>query len=144
LWLKIPKVNKDYLEMRIREINDAAQIIREITNKDFDKLSIYEKISLRYLIIQLVEAAAAICIHILANVFNERAIGYPDCFSRLGLKGVIPEELARRLVLAARLRNLLIHRYREIIDEKVYESSKKGLKDFEEYISYIRKFIEKT
>ena len=75
------------------------------------KLSIYEKISLRYLIIQLVEAAAAICIHILANVFSEKAIGYPDCFSRLGLKGVIPEELARRLVLAARLRNLLIHRY---------------------------------
>ncbi|RLE93255.1 MAG: hypothetical protein DRN04_07630 [Thermoprotei archaeon] len=77
--------------MHIREINDAAQIIREITNKDFGKLSIYEKISLRYLIIQLVEAAAAICIHILANIFSEKAIGYPDCFSRLGLKGVIPE-----------------------------------------------------
>jgi len=77
--------------MHIREINDAAQIIREITDKDFGKLSIYEKISLRYLIIQLVEAAAAICIHILANVFSEKAIGYPDCFSRLSLKGVIPE-----------------------------------------------------
>ncbi|RLE97588.1 MAG: hypothetical protein DRJ63_08955 [Thermoprotei archaeon] len=81
--------------------------------------------------------------HILSNIFNERAEGYPDCFNRLGKKGVIPKDLAERLTLAARLRNLLIHRYWEIIDEKVYENAKKGLKDFEEYVSYIREFIEK-
>jgi len=38
-------------------------MIYEIIAKSFDKLSIYEKISLRYFIIQLVEAAAAsVCI----------------------------------------------------------------------------------
>lgn len=42
---------------------------------------------------------------------------------------------------AARLRNLLVHRYWVISDEKVYESVKEGLKDFGVFISYVIKFL---
>ncbi|MEM2127271.1 MAG: HepT-like ribonuclease domain-containing protein [Candidatus Bathyarchaeia archaeon] len=48
--------------------------------------------------------------------------------------------MTSRLASAARLRNLLVHRYWTIMDERVYESVKKGLKDFEEFISQIRRF----
>ncbi|MEM2893433.1 MAG: HepT-like ribonuclease domain-containing protein [Candidatus Bathyarchaeia archaeon] len=51
-----------------------------------------------------------------------------------------PESLTSRLASAARLRKLLVHRYWTIMDERVYESVKKGLKDFEEFISQIRRF----
>jgi len=46
------------------------------------------------------------------------------CFSRLGTEGAIPKELAFKLSATARLRNLLVHRYWTISDEKVYESVK--------------------
>lgn len=61
---------------------------------------------------------------------------------RLGLKGVLPKDLASRLASVARLRNLLVHRYWAIVDEKVYESVKKGLKDFEGFVTYVRKFLQ--
>jgi uncharacterized protein YutE (UPF0331/DUF86 family) len=33
-----------------------------------------------------------------------------------------------------------VHRYWEIMDEKVYASVKRGLKDFEEFIDHINNF----
>jgi len=42
---------------------------------------------------------------------------------------------------AARLRNLLVHRYWAISDERVYESIKNGLRDFEEFVARVRAFL---
>ncbi len=50
--------------------------------------------------------------------------------------------LAHRLALAARLRNLLVHRYWAISDVRVYESVREGLNDFESYIRYVRLLLE--
>ena len=116
-------------------------MLRDLVTRDFSKLTIYEKLSIRYLVIQLVKAASSICIHLLLNVFDEKAEGFPECFPRLGVKGVIPSSLAERLSSAARLRNLLVHRYWAIVDEKVYESVKGGLKDFERFISEVRRLL---
>jgi len=131
------------VEARVREINDALQLLRNLVAKDFEELSAYERLSVRYLVIQLVEAAASICMRVLLSVYNETAEGFPECFMRLGLKGVLPEALASKMASAARLRNLLVHRYWTIVDEKVYESVKKGLKDFEDFITHVRRFLER-
>ncbi|MEM2902159.1 MAG: DUF86 domain-containing protein [Candidatus Bathyarchaeia archaeon] len=131
------------IEARVREINDAVQMLRSLTGKGFGELTVHERLSMRYLVIQLVEASSSICMRLLLNVFNEGVEGFPECFVRLGVKGVIPGELASRLSSAARLRNLLVHRYWVISDDKVYESVKDGLKDFETFILHVRGFLEK-
>jgi len=41
-------------------------------------------------------------------------------------------------------RNILIHKYGEIDDEKAYENIKEGLKDFEKIIKEIEGFLEKN
>ncbi|MEM2791124.1 MAG: hypothetical protein QW075_04675 [Thermofilaceae archaeon] len=38
------------------------------------------------------------------RVYSETAEGYPECFTRLASKEVLPESLAFRLASAARLR----------------------------------------
>ncbi|MEM1524720.1 MAG: HepT-like ribonuclease domain-containing protein [Nitrososphaerales archaeon] len=136
-------INRELIEARIREINDTIRILKELIEKDFERLTLHEKFSMRYLVIQLVEAASSICAHILYIVFNERIEGFPECFSRLGVKDIIPEALALKLASAARLRNLLVHRYWIISDKKVYENVKDGLKDFEDFTLYIRERMEK-
>jgi len=73
--------------------------------------------------------------------YDVSARGFPECFGRLGGKGVIPGDLASKLSSAARLRNLLVHRYWVINDEKVYESVKKGVKDFEVFVVHVRGFL---
>jgi uncharacterized protein YutE (UPF0331/DUF86 family) len=135
--------DSELVEARIREINDALDILKGILAKQFEELTVYEKLSLRYLIIQLVEASASICVRILLNFYNEVVEGFPQCFIRLGVKGVLPEDLASRLASAARLRNLLVHRYWAISDERVYESVKNGLRDFEEFIACVRVFLRR-
>lgn len=49
---------------------------------------------------------------------------------------------ASGLAPAARFRNLLIHKYWAISDEKVYESIKNGLRDFEDFVIHVRHFME--
>jgi uncharacterized protein YutE (UPF0331/DUF86 family) len=129
------------VEARIREINDALELLRDLVAKDFEELTVYERLSLRYLVIQLVEAAASISMRVLLRVYNETVEGFPECFTRLGSKGVLPNALASKLASAARLRNLLVHRYWTIADEKVYESVRKGLKDFEGFVTHVRRFL---
>ncbi len=99
------------------------------------------KICYETFVIQLVEAASSICIHILMRKFNEKAEGYPQCFIKLGERNIIPIELANKLASAARMRNLLVYRYWIINDNKIYNSVKKGLNDFKVFIHYIRKYL---
>jgi uncharacterized protein YutE (UPF0331/DUF86 family) len=86
-------INEEIIEARIREINDALQTLKLLKAKTFKELTLHEKLSIRYLIIQLVEASSSICMHILLNVFNEKPEGFPECFTRLGVKGNTPETL---------------------------------------------------
>jgi len=130
----------DPVEARIRELNDALDVLRELAAGDFKSLSIYEILSMRYLVIQLVEAAAAICLYVMGEL-GERPASYPDCFARMGAKGLLPQALANRLAMAARLRNLLVHRYWEIDDERVHQSVREGLKDFEEFKARVRELL---
>ena len=135
-------LNPDAAEARFREINDALTDLRGLLGKNFEELSVHERMSMRYLVIQIVEAAASISVHLLSRVFDERAEGYADCFRRLGERKAIVEELAGRLASAARLRNLLVHRYWEIDDRRVYSSIKEGVEDFEAFKRDVRSFIE--
>lgn len=77
-------LNHEPVEARIREVNDAIQMLRDLTTKASGDLMIHERRSIRYLLIQLVEAASSICIHILSSTFNERVEGFPESFTRLG------------------------------------------------------------
>jgi len=135
-------INNDAVESRIREINDAVQILKDLVSKDYFQLNLYERLSIRYLIIQIVEAASSICVQILLGLFDERVEGFPECFVRLSVKGVILEDLGYRLASAARLRNLLVHGYWVIEDAKVFESVKRGLGDFKAFIMHVRRFLE--
>lgn len=135
-------LNIDVVEARVREINEALTGLRELLGKGFETLSVHERMSMRYLVIQLVEAAASVSLHVLSRHFDERAEGYADCFRRLGELKVIPLGLAERLSMAARLRNLLVHRYWEIDDLRVYSSVGTGIDDFVAFRTEVRSYIE--
>lgn len=81
---------------------------------------------LRGLTERRLEVAIQICIDLAAQVVAELSArapaDYADVFRVLGEKGLLAEDLAGRMVDAARQRNLLVHLYLEVDDKAVFAS----------------------
>lgn len=106
-----------------------------------DQKNIY---SLRYLLIEAVEAMANICNHILARITGQVPKGYPDCFEKLSDAKIITKELADRLKKVTSLRNIIIHKYWEIDDSKVFKYTKENVGDLKEFLREINRFIKNS
>lgn len=58
-------INRELIEARIREINDSIEMVEQLLSKRYEEMALYELLSLRYLLIQLVEASLSMCVHLL-------------------------------------------------------------------------------
>jgi len=52
-------------------------------------------------------------------------------------RGIISKELSKKLINMAKFRNLLVHLYWKVDDEKIYEILQSELADFDEFIEQI-------
>ena len=57
---------------------------------------------------------------------------------------IITNELAEKLLDMAGMRNILVHQYMEVDDEKIYHAVKHDLGDIEEFVAQIQTFLDKT
>jgi len=97
--------------------------------------------SVRYLIIQTVEAMTDICQHMLARTRGIPCDGYIDCIVKAGEHGIISVALAERLRRLAALRNILVHRYWSIDDARVYTETQANLSDLATFIDEIEALV---
>jgi len=131
------KLNVEIIYKMLEDIHKNINELEEIIKIPYSELSTIEKFGIRYIVMSLVESSSGICMHILNNIFNVYPKGYPTCFVLLAEKNVISQELGIALANAARLRNILVHRYWEVDDEQVYQSAKEGIKDFKRFAETI-------
>ena len=78
-------------------------------------------LALRYAFVTAIEGAIRSAQHIAASEGWRTPATNADAFLVLAGNGVLPNELAGRLAKAAGFRNLLIHQYAEIDDQRVIE-----------------------
>jgi len=140
------EINIEKIKTLEKDILNSVSEIRSLIAKEEDifireQRDIY---SLRYLLIEAVESMANMCNHILTRMTSQVPKGYPDCFEKLYEAKIITKELGEKLRKAARLRNIMIHKYWEIDDRKVFKSARENIGDFEEFLRQINKFIEKA
>lgn len=76
-----------------------------------------EKIKYQFII--AVEACIDICQHISARLFAQVPDTYAQCFDVLKENNVITSELAARMSTLAKFRNILVHLYWKVDDERV-------------------------
>ena len=67
---------------------------------------------------------------------------YSECFEILYKLNIITEDLTQKLIKMAKFRNLLIHIYWEVDDNKIYDITKKDLGDMEEFLEQIGQFLK--
>lgn len=139
------EVNSIVINERLKHIKEGLTNLKnfiKVSRKEFlkDKKLIS---AVKYEIIKTFEAISSICSHIIVKKFGIRANSYAECFEILKEKGIIGEKLANNLSRMAKFRNLIIHMYQKVDDEKVYEILKRGIKDIEDYIKIIQeKFLK--
>jgi len=86
----------------------------------------------------MVETASDINTQMLLDAGKKTPDTYKESFIALKKSGVLPPELASRLVATAKLRNILIHEYDFDEDyEEFYREAKKAVPAYHEYLHVV-------
>lgn len=138
-------INNDLILARSDEIRQGISRIRDYLQVSQDQFVSDPKLvaAVKYECLVVVESAIAICTHLAATIGSRVPENYPDCFLVLRDSRVISEDLALRLVSITRFRNLLVHRYSQVDDLRVYNILSSHLSDLEAFLLEIGSFLRK-
>ena len=139
------RVDRRQLIMFLREADEALAIARRIVEGyDIEEFmsNVEARYALRYSLILLVEAIADAVTLILEAHYGVAPDSYRDAMLLAGEKGVIPYDVARELAKLASLRNILVHRYWRVDDERLYRETRKGLESIVKALEALRGYAE--
>jgi len=128
------------------EFNMAIDKLRDLsqTPKN-DFITNYEKVdAAKYNFIIVIEAMIDICSHIIADKNLGAPEEYADVFKIMGSKGVFPESYIMKLIEMTKFRNLLIHVYWKVHDDKIYKYLQNNLDDFDSFKKFIKAYLNST
>ncbi len=90
-----------------------------------------------------IESLANISNHLAADLGWNKPKSYVESFKNLVENGVIVDpSLGERLILMARFRNLVVHRYWKVETKEVHRIIREHLDDFSEVAADILRFLE--
>ena len=88
-----------------------------------------------------VQAVMDICSHVVADMKLELPDEHKQAFAILAKNKVIPQSLARTLTGMAGVRNVLVHEYLDVDQERLYAIISRNLGDFEKFVKVISKLF---
>mgnify|MGYP000005724646 CR=1 FL=1 len=114
------------IERLLAEIKDSLKIARSIINMKYDEFihDIRNRYTLRLAVVEIVEASVSLGLYILREFLNIRRVeGYSQVFRKLVEHGVVSSRIGEEMEKLTRLRNLIIHRYWEVDDSRIYKEA---------------------
>ncbi|MBS3080117.1 DUF86 domain-containing protein [Candidatus Pacearchaeota archaeon] len=143
--MKSKKIDENKVLSKIDQINSYLEEIEVIKPIDIEeyKNSIEKKRAIERLLQISVEAVIDICYIIVSGL----KLGVPSdedvLFEKLAEKKIISNKLTNTLKEMKGLRNILVHKYAHVKDERVYENLD-NLEDFNVFKEEILRFINKV
>jgi len=125
-----------------RNALEALYELSELPKEEFLQNRHYVS-SAKYNLIVAIEACLDIAYHLISKNKMRLPKDYADSFRVLNERGIINDDLTRRLILMARFRNRLVHIYWEVDDEFIYEILRNNLSDIEEFMNSISKALRR-
>ena len=128
------------------EMDESLRKLRSLSKLTEDEfLGHYEKIdTCKYNFIVAIEAIIDIC----NRIISKRKLGFPqdysDVIKLMSQQGVLEKDLVGRLVEMVKFRNMLVHLYWKIENDRLYQYLKETLGDFEAFKEAIRKYLKKS
>lgn len=138
-------IDIELIRRKLSRLNMYLEKLKPIREKSLEeyKSDFYLKSSTERLIQLIVECATDINNHVVVETKNRPPEDYSISFIRAAEIGLISRELAEKLKGSAGMRNILVHEYMDIDDERVYGAISLALKDYKEYIKQVDGFIDR-
>jgi len=121
-----PEIDIGKIRQRASDIRNSIREIRELLDQPAetfhaDRRNLY---ALAHLLLVSVEAAAAICNHLVSRMTRRAPASYSECFEEMKDLGLLETELIAQLVPIARFRNVLVHRYWDVPDHEIRDRAR--------------------
>ncbi|WP_297489904.1 DUF86 domain-containing protein [Thermococcus sp.] len=115
------EIDRELVEGKLADIKGALEELRGITEKGVEAFLSENclRYAAKYLLITAIEGAFSVCNHIAVRK-GRIPKSYSECFKQLADLGVIEKELGERLSEMTKFRNLLVHQYWRVDDERVF------------------------
>ena len=138
-------VDRERILSKIAELRGYLKKLKEIIPKTFEE---YEKSELkRRACERLLQISIECVLDVCDVVFSGLKLGVPvseeDIIEKLNRAKVITDTTTHKLKGMRGTRNILVHRYPYVDDEKIFRSLTKELKDFNVFIDEILNFLKK-
>jgi uncharacterized protein YutE (UPF0331/DUF86 family) len=136
--------SKEVIESRLRELENCLRKLGKIAELD---LEAYLEEELGQDATERNPQIAIQCVldigtHIIAGEGFKTPSSNEEVIKILGEEGILPIEFARNLQGMASLRNLLVHEYLEINNERIYSLITRRREDFIRFAEYIHQYLE--
>lgn len=139
-------VDREVVQRILSSLNEALEHLKSKQDITFE---VYEKDKdVQAIVERRLESAIQACIDIGNHIISQQNFGTPsdygEIFSILTQNDIISTEQGNILVRMAGFRNILIHEYRDILNEKVYDVLQNRLSDFYDFAKSIIDYLEKN
>ncbi len=138
------KINIERIKQFAGEIKQSLHILRGYIPKGKDQILRDPTIlaSIKYNLIVAIQGCIDICNHIVAKKGGRAPQDYGDCFRLMAELKILEESISNQLIQMAKFRNLLIHLYWEVDNERVYQILTNNLDDIDRFLINIGSFIK--
>jgi len=141
--IKRKELRKKIIHDKISIIMDSLEFIEKELPTSFND---FNSRMIRNSIYKETEFMIQNIINICAIINSDLRLGSPETedsiFEHLEKNKILTKNTINLLQEMKGFRNILVHKYGEINNEKAFESIKEGLKDFELIINEIEKFLK--
>jgi uncharacterized protein YutE (UPF0331/DUF86 family) len=138
-------IDIDLVRRKLSRLNMYLEKMAPILEKTFDQYlaDFYFKTTAERLIQLIVECASDINNHVVVESGQRPPEDYTSSFIRAAEVGLITHALADRLKGSGGMRNIIVHEYMDIDDEKVFKTLPLAVKDYKDYIRQADQFLDK-
>jgi uncharacterized protein YutE (UPF0331/DUF86 family) len=140
------RINIERIKQFVGEVKEALRVLRAYLPKGKEEILKNPTIlgSAKYHLIVAIQGCIDICNHLVAKEGGRAPEDYADCFTLMADLGILKKDLSDRLAQMARFRNLLIHLYWRVDNERVYKILNENLVDIDQFLGSVGKILQKT
>ena len=135
---------KERVRRLLADIKKSLSVARRVVELGEEEFlsDIRNAYTLRLAIVEILEASVSLGLQILKE---EEVEGYRQVFGGLLRRGVISPDVYKEMVRLVGLRNLIVHRYWEVDDLRVYREARgSGLKVIERFVEEVGKYAARA